>query len=77
MNNTEKLKAIGLVEKIDLPNLYKGATSLSWFSFSSIISQKKVEKYSLWFITGKIAPEAGQISPAIAHSGHMKIMLSF
>lgn len=27
------------------------------------------EKYTLWLMTGKTAPEAGQISPVVAHSG--------
>ncbi|MBD2806439.1 C protein [Xenorhabdus sp. 5] len=40
-----------------------------------MLNQKKVEKYSTWFVTGKIAPEAGQISPAIAHSGQLTTML--
>lgn len=30
------------------------------------------EKYTLWFMTGKIAPEAGQIAPALAHYGQEK-----
>ncbi|WP_426576410.1 transcriptional regulator [Xenorhabdus stockiae] len=77
MNIIEKLKAIELVEKIDLSHLVKMESTLSWFSLSSILNQKKVEKYTTWFITGKIAPEAGQISPAIAHSGHMTTTLLF
>ncbi|MGK5614219.1 helix-turn-helix domain-containing protein [Proteus mirabilis] len=32
---------------------------------TSIISHPRFEKYALWFITGKIAPEAGQIAPAL------------
>lgn len=32
---------------------------------TSIISNPKFEKYALWFITGKIAPEVGQIAPAL------------
>jgi transcriptional regulator with XRE-family HTH domain len=26
-------------------------------------------KYTLWFMTDKVAPEAGQIAPALAHFG--------
>lgn len=30
---------------------------------------KQFEKYTLWLMTDKTAPEAGQIAPALAHSG--------
>ncbi|MGJ0578087.1 helix-turn-helix domain-containing protein [Xenorhabdus bovienii] len=31
----------------------------------SIISHPYFEKYALWFVTGKTAPESGQIAPAL------------
>ena len=34
-----------------------------------IINTPRFEKYALWFMTGKIAPESGQIAPALAHFG--------
>lgn len=34
-----------------------------------ILSNPRFEKYALWFMTGKIAPESGQIAPALAHYG--------
>jgi len=37
-----------------------------------IISCPLFEKYTLWFMTGKIAPESGQIAPALAHYGQDK-----
>ncbi|EMZ5860589.1 TPA: helix-turn-helix domain-containing protein [Yersinia enterocolitica] len=37
---------------------------------TKILSHPRFEKYTLWFITGKIAPESGQIAPALAHYGH-------
>ncbi|CAM3291414.1 Repressor protein C (fragment) [Xenorhabdus nematophila ATCC 19061] len=30
-----------------------------------ILSHPKFEKYTLWFVTGKTAPEVGQIAPAL------------
>ncbi|MFB2906839.1 helix-turn-helix domain-containing protein [Aeromonas jandaei] len=30
------------------------------------------KKYTLWFMTGETAPAAGQIEPALAHSGREK-----
>ena len=34
-----------------------------------IFNTPRFEKYALWFMTGKIAPESGQIAPALAHFG--------
>ncbi|APS34644.1 MULTISPECIES: helix-turn-helix domain-containing protein [Serratia] len=36
---------------------------------TNILNHPRFEKYALWFITGKIAPESGQIAPALAHFG--------
>ncbi|MFM3381435.1 helix-turn-helix domain-containing protein [Klebsiella pneumoniae subsp. ozaenae] len=36
---------------------------------TGILNHPRFEKYALWFITGKIAPESGQIAPALAHFG--------
>jgi len=37
-----------------------------------ILANPRFEKYALWFVTGKTAPESGQIEPALAHlaQGH-------
>ncbi|MFW5398130.1 helix-turn-helix transcriptional regulator [Yersinia sp. 1252 StPb PI] len=43
---------------------------------TKILNHPKFEKYTLWFITGKIAPESGQIAPALAHYGHGEIISS-
>ena len=34
-----------------------------------MLNTPRFEKYALWFMTGKIAPESGQIAPALAHFG--------
>lgn len=66
----DKLNEVLYVEKLSI-NLPK---SINWLFIESILKHKKLEKYSLWLTTGKIIPEAGQISPALAHIGHMKII---
>ncbi|EUD11766.1 hypothetical protein [Providencia alcalifaciens] len=66
----DRLNEILYVEKLSI-NLPK---NISWFFIEGILKHKKLEKYSLWLTTGKIIPEAGQISPVLAHSGHMKII---
>ncbi|HAT3761207.1 TPA: helix-turn-helix transcriptional regulator [Citrobacter freundii] len=35
----------------------------------NILKHPKFEKYTLWFMADKIAPESGQIAPALAHYG--------
>lgn len=32
---------------------------------TKILNHPKFEKYALWFITGKTAPESGQVAPAL------------
>lgn len=34
-----------------------------------ILSHPRFMKYTMWFMTDQIAPESGQIAPALAHSG--------
>lgn len=34
-----------------------------------VTNTSQLEKYTLWLMTDKTAPEAGQISPVVAHSG--------
>ncbi|HDP7165615.1 TPA: helix-turn-helix domain-containing protein [Escherichia coli] len=34
-----------------------------------VVNTPQFEKYTLWLMTDKTAPEAGQISPVVAHSG--------
>ncbi len=33
------------------------------------LQRPQFTKYTLWFMTDQITPEAGQITPALAHSG--------
>ncbi|MFS1540015.1 MAG: transcriptional regulator [Candidatus Phlomobacter fragariae] len=37
-----------------------------------ILSHPKFLKYTMWFIINEIAPESGQIVPALAHFGQKK-----
>ncbi|MDD9212105.1 helix-turn-helix domain-containing protein [Aeromonas dhakensis] len=34
-----------------------------------ILNHPRFTKYTLWFMTNQIAPEAGQIAPVLAHFG--------
>ena len=66
----ERLREILNVEKIKT-DIYQ---DINWLSVEGLLRCSKLEKYYLWFTTGKVFPEAGQISPALAHNGRMKIM---
>ncbi|HEJ9674664.1 TPA: hypothetical protein SMN36_000922 [Proteus mirabilis] len=65
MNIYEKLKQIAKIEKTNL----EINQNMSWLVVEGILQHRKFEKYSYWLTTGKILPEAGQVSPAIAHNG--------
>lgn len=38
-------------------------------SIMKILQHPRFTKYTLWFMTDQIAPESGQIAPALAHYG--------
>ena len=84
MNVAEKLKLMRESERLtSLPEAAKmlglnrdalwryeaGKTIPNTEVIMSILNHPRFEKYALWFITGKIAPESGQIAPALAHFG--------
>ncbi|HDS7013036.1 TPA: helix-turn-helix transcriptional regulator [Klebsiella variicola] len=84
MNVAEKLKIMRESERLtSLPEAAKmlglnrdalwryeaGKTIPNTEVIMSILNHPRFEKYALWFITGKIAPESGQIAPALAHFG--------
>lgn len=37
-----------------------------------ILTHPKFLKYTLWFMTGEIAPESGQVAPVLAHYGQQE-----
>ncbi|EIV2010193.1 MULTISPECIES: helix-turn-helix domain-containing protein [Klebsiella] len=84
MNVAEKLKIMRESERLtSLPEAAKmlglnrdalwryeaGKTIPNTEVIMGILNHPRFEKYALWFITGKIAPESGQIAPALAHFG--------
>lgn len=80
---SEKLKLIRESERLNRKE-FSELTGVAYSSLSSYESRSKnagVEaimkvlqhprftKYTLWFMTDQVAPEAGQIAPALAHFG--------
>lgn len=75
-----KVKAIRLEEEysqaamaqlIDIPlisyqNYEQGKTTINEKNLIKITQNPLLEKYALWLVTGKAAPESGQICPAFS-----------
>ncbi|EKN3347492.1 helix-turn-helix domain-containing protein [Yersinia ruckeri] len=86
MSISEKIKAIRIAEEITqvrfcemtgiplgtLKRYEGGHSEPSVAALLQLTKHPLFEKYTLWLMTDKTAPEAGQIAPAIAHSGQEK-----
>ncbi|MDX4944359.1 hypothetical protein [Providencia manganoxydans] len=70
MTPHEKMQEILKVEKVNI----EIHSTINWKWIENTLKRLRLEKYGLWMATGKVFPEAGQISPALAHNGRMKIM---
>ncbi|HDU3835077.1 TPA: helix-turn-helix transcriptional regulator [Klebsiella aerogenes] len=89
-NYSEKLKAIRKAEGLtqqqfaDLIGVSLGTIKnyeTKQHEAKALTAEKALEietlqKYTLWLMTDKTAPEAGQISPVVAHSGQGETTLS-
>ncbi len=89
MKLSEKIKAIRLAEGLNQTQLCNmidlsistlgkyetGVYEPSGLNLLKITEHPRFEKYSLWLMTGKTAPEVGQIAPTLAHSGQEKEIL--
>ncbi|MGG2143488.1 helix-turn-helix transcriptional regulator [Symbiopectobacterium sp. RP] len=75
MRESERQKSLPEVAKmlgINRDALWRyeeGKTIPNTLVITKILSHPLFEKYTLWFITGKIAPDSGQIAPVLAHYG--------
>lgn len=83
MKLSEKVKAIRIAEGLSQTQLCEmidlsistlgkyetGVYEPSGLNLLKITEHPRFEKYSLWLMTGKTAPEVGQIAPTLAHNG--------
>lgn len=74
IRKAEGLTQIKFCELLQLPlstlKNYEGDHSNPALStILQITNHPRFEKYTLWLLNDKTAPEAGQIAPALAHSG--------
>ncbi|EHF3471533.1 TPA: helix-turn-helix transcriptional regulator [Proteus mirabilis] len=77
IRNAEKLSQSQFCEIMDMPistlkKIEGGHNEPGWVTLEKITNHPRFSKYTLWIMTGKSSPEAGQISPALAHSGQEK-----
>ncbi|MDU1197009.1 helix-turn-helix transcriptional regulator [Kluyvera ascorbata] len=83
---SEKIKAIRTAEGLSqsqfcsimeipistLKKLEGGYNEPGWITLQKLTQHPRFEKYTLWLMTDKTAPQAGQVSPAFAHNGQDK-----
>lgn len=83
MNMSKKIRAIRRAEKLTqmkfcelaaiplstLKNYEGGHAEPSLNTILQLTQHPQFEKYTLWLMTGKTAPEAGQVAPDLAHDG--------
>lgn len=74
MRESERLNRRQLSELTEIPysslSSYEGGTKeISMKAVKKLFSVPQFSKYMMWFLTDKIAPEAGQIAPVLAHFG--------
>lgn len=56
--------SLSTLKKYETGNFEPSGTALL-----KITTNPQFQKYTLWLMTDKTAPEAGQISPVVSHSG--------
>ncbi|HGJ5865989.1 helix-turn-helix domain-containing protein [Arsenophonus nasoniae] len=86
MKLSKKIKAIRIAEGLTqiqfckiielsentLQKYESGAYEPSGINLVKLTQNPRFEKYTLWLMTGKTAPEAGQIEPAFSLDGSVK-----
>lgn len=55
-----------------LRNIESGGDGVGLKTIERIVHTARFEKYTLWMMIGKTTEAAGQISPALSHSGPEK-----
>lgn len=74
IRESERLNRKQLAELTDVPygslTYYESGRSMPPTNvIMKVLQHPRFSKYTLWFMTDQIAPESGQIAPALAHFG--------
>lgn len=80
MRESERLNRRQFSELIDIPygtiTYYETKRSIPPTDvIMKMLNHPKFKKYMMWFISDEIAPESGQIAPALAHFGQEETKL--
>ncbi|ANI30021.1 repressor [Yersinia entomophaga] len=67
--NRKEFSELTGVNYATLSSYENGAKGMSLEMTMRILNHPRFKKYTLWFMTDQIAPESGQIAPALAHYG--------
>ncbi|AXF75984.1 helix-turn-helix domain-containing protein [Erwinia tracheiphila] len=68
--NRKQFSELTKVAYSSLSSYENGTKSMGVEAIMKILKHPRFNKYTLWFIADQIAPDAGQITPALAHYGH-------
>lgn len=73
----EGMTQAALAKECGLPlgsvkNIESGFNHVGLSTIERIVTTARFEKYTLWMMIGKTTEAAGQISPALSHSGPEK-----
>ena len=68
----QKLSDITGISLGTIKNYERGFNTVGLKTLELIVKLPQFEKYTLWLMTGKTAPAAGQICPALSPDGHGK-----
>lgn len=83
IDNAEKIKLMRESERLNRKQLSdltgvpysslsayeNGTKEISLVAAKKLLSFDSFKKYTMWFMTDQISPEAGQIAPVLAHFG--------
>ncbi|OWF73304.1 transcriptional regulator [Yersinia frederiksenii] len=74
MRESERLNRREMSELVDIPYGSMTGYELERMKMTlevgmKIFNHPRFKKYMMWFMTGDISPESGQIAPALAHYG--------
>ncbi|EOI6869032.1 helix-turn-helix transcriptional regulator [Yersinia enterocolitica] len=67
--NRKQLSELSEIPYSSLSYYESGRTVPDTTIAMKLLNHPRFQKYALWFFTDQIAPESGQVAPALAHYG--------
>jgi len=77
MREAEILTRTAMAKMVNIPyptltSYERDTTTMTYHVICKLLTHDRFIKYSLWFTTDQVAPEAGQIAPDLSHCGQEK-----